>query len=67
MSNVKDQLHELLVESAMDLLDAVDIMNDGPDESDEAMAQGRLQRAHDKAKEWRRLYKDTYSEYPQRP
>lgn len=62
MSNVKDDLNELLTKSALNLLDAVDIMNDGPDDSDVAMAQGRLAKAHEYAKAWKRLWKESYGE-----
>lgn len=63
-ANVKDTLNDLLVLSAKNLLDAVDIMNDGPDDSDVAMAQGRLNDAYQKAREWRDLYKATYGVWP---
>lgn len=47
---------EHLITCAEKLLDAVDMMNDGPDDSDKAYAYARLAEAHEAAKEWRRQY-----------
>lgn len=60
----KDESHALLQECALLLLDAVDIMCDGPDDSDIAMAQGRLASAHAKAKAWRQLNIDVWKHDP---
>lgn len=62
MQNVKDDLNNLLEESAHRLLDAVSIMNDGPDESDIAMAYGRLNDAIELARKHRYLYEETFGE-----
>lgn len=49
---------ELLIECADKLLDAADILSDGPDDSDKAYADARLAEALTAAKAWKRLEKE---------
>lgn len=64
MSNVKDDLHNMLVVSAKRLLDAADMVNDGPDDSDMGLVQSWMNEAVQSAKDWKGLYKETYGMEP---
>lgn len=51
----EEHKQKLLELCAKHLLDAVSIMNDGPDDSDKALANSILEEAIEAARQWRRL------------
>lgn len=58
---MKTQL-ELLTTCAEKLYDAVDMMNDGPDDSDIAYAHARFAEAIEAATQWKRSQKENVHE-----